>query len=178
MKQSLFEQNYFLPISYGQMMIQKRPSNLTESDSERETARWLKQQIAICSIKPLWKSKKILAHNVSFQIVTRPCKRLFLFSDHIYNMERKSSSQSGAFFTFTWQLKKPECPSSAEGRKWRFWMWNLNHQIIANLLKNANEIVIFKKKTYGNWIFFGKVKVRKFAVECVSSYYNLEKSFF
>ena len=89
--------------------------------------------------------KKILAHNVSFQIVTRPCKRLFLFSD-IYNMERKSSTQSGAFFTFTWQLKKPECPCSAEGRKWRFWMWNLNHQIIANLLKNANEIVIFKEK--------------------------------
>ena len=58
MKQSLFEQNHFLPISYGQMMIQKRPSDLTESDSERETARWLKQQIAICSIKPLWKSKK------------------------------------------------------------------------------------------------------------------------
>ena len=100
--------------------------------------------------------KKILAHNVSFQIVTRPCKRLFLLSAHIYKMERKSSTRSGAFFTFTWQLKKPECPCSAEGRKWRFWMWNLNHQIIANLLKNANEIVIFKKKKRTEIGFFSE----------------------
>ena len=73
----------------------------------------------------------------------------FIYSAHIYNMERKSSTQHLRFIKSTYQLKMSECLVDTKFE-------NFHHQMGVNLLYNATETVrIFKNE--GNFAFFEKI---------------------